>query len=118
MGLVRRWVKLCCFYLQDPQGGRLVLRRCPSFPHNGVAWLNGPEWLACQLRRQGSALTQRDNRFLDCAQPQRRQELADAFAPQDVTAAVETWLAPLLPCFSAAERHQGYRHPLYLAQRE
>jgi hypothetical protein len=118
VGLVRRWVKLYYFYLQDPQCGRMFLRLCPYFPHNLVAWLNGHEWLACQLRREGIAFTQRDNSFLDCAQPQRLQELADAFAPQDVTAAVATWLAQLLPCFSAAERQQGYRHHLYMAQME
>jgi hypothetical protein len=91
---------------------------CPYFPFNVSVWLNGHNWLACQLRREGLALKTCDNLFVACAQPQRLQELSDAFAPSDRVTTVETWLDRLLPYFSPAEREQGYRHQLFLAQME
>jgi len=114
----RRHVDLYYFYLQDRQCGRMFLRICPYFPFNISVWLNGHNWLACQLRQEGIAFDQRDNLFVDCAQPQRLQELSDAFAPQDVIRPVDFWLARLLPFFSEAERQQGYRHQLFMTQME
>jgi hypothetical protein len=118
VGLSRRWVKLYYFYLQDEHCGRMFLRLCPYFPHNLGAWLNGHEWLACRLRQEGIAFARRDNSFVDCADPRRLQELANTFGERDIRAAIEHWLGQLLPSFSAAERQQGYRHQLYMAQME
>jgi hypothetical protein len=114
----RNWVNLYYFYLNDPQCGRMFLRICPYFPCNIGVWLNGHNWLANQLQREGIAFEKRDNLFTACARPERLQELADAFAPTDISAPVDYWLAQLLPYFSAAERQQGYRHQLYMAQME
>jgi hypothetical protein len=114
----RRHVDLYYFYLNDPHCGRMFVRICPYFPCHINVWLNGHNWLACQLRREGIAFERRDNLFVACAQPQRLQELSDAFAPSDIVTPVETWLERLLPFFSAAERQQGYRHQLFMAQME
>jgi hypothetical protein len=114
----RRHVNLYYFYLNDPQCGRMFVRLCPYFPFNITVWVNGHNWLACHLQREGIAFDKRDNLFVACAQPQRLQELSDAFAPADILAPVESWVARLLPFFSDAERQQGYRHQLYLAQVE
>jgi hypothetical protein len=104
-----RHVNLFYFYLNDPHCGRMFVRLCPYFPFNITVWVNGHNWLACQLQREGIAA---------CAQPQRLQELSDAFAPADIIGPVESWVARLLPFFSDAERQQGYRHQLYMAQIE
>jgi hypothetical protein len=114
----RRHVDLYYFYLQDRQCGRMFLRICPYFPFNIRVWLNGHNWLACQLRQEGIGFHQRDNLFVDCAQPQRLQELSDAFAPRHVIGPVDFWLSGLLPFFTETERQQGYRHQLYMTQME
>jgi hypothetical protein len=114
----RRFVNLYYFYLNDPQCGRMFVRLCPYFPFNLSVWLNGHNWLACRLQQEGIAFEKRDNLFVACAHPERLQELSDTFAPADIIEPVETWVARLLPFFSASERQQGYRHQLYMAQVE
>lgn len=114
----QRFVNLYYFYLNDADCGRMFLRLCPYFPFHLRVWMNGHNWLARRLEREGIAFDKRDNLFVDCAHPQRLQELSDAFGPQDVRGPVEAWLAGLLPFFSAAERQQGYRHELYMTQME
>jgi hypothetical protein len=118
IAVMRRYVDLYYFYLNDPQCGRMFLRICPYFPCNISIWLNGHNWLACQLRREGIAFQLRDNLFVACDRPERLQELSDAFAPSDIVAAVDNWVARLLPSFTDAERQQGFRHQLYMAQME
>jgi hypothetical protein len=114
----RRTVKLYYFYLNDPHCGRMFVRICPYFPCNVNVWLNGHDWLACRMQQEGIAFEKRDNLFVACAQPQRLQELSDAFAPADIIGPVETWLGRLLPFFSDDERKQGFRHQFYMAQVE
>ena len=118
IALTRRWVDLYNFYIQNPQGGRMFVRVCPYFPFNVRVWINGHDWLASQMQQEGIAFRRRDNCFLDCGNPQRLQELSDAFGPQDIRALVDPWLAQLVPYFTAEERVLGYRHQLYMAQVE
>jgi hypothetical protein len=113
-----RFVNLYYCYLRDPELGRLFVRLCPYFPFPVEVCLNGHEWLAQQLRRAGVAFRQRDNAFTDCADPRRLQELADAFGPAHLRAALDPLLERWLPFFTPAERAQGYRHRLFLAQVE
>jgi hypothetical protein len=114
----KRLVNLYYFYLNDADCGRMFLRLCPYFPFHLRVWMNGHNWLARRLEKEGIAFDKRDNLFLDCANPQRLQELSDAFAPEDMRGPVENWVGRLLPFFSAAEREQGYRHLLYMTQME
>lgn len=113
-----RFVDLYYFYLNDAQCGRMFVRICPYFPFNIRVWMNGHNWLACQMQREGIAFEKRDNLFVACAQPQRLQELSDAFAPEHILGSVEAWMPRLLPFFNATEREQGYRHQLYMTQIE
>ena len=114
----RRNIDVYYFYLNDPQCGRMFLRVCPYFPCNITVWLNGHNWLACQLRNEGIAFEMRGNLFVACARPERLQELSDAFTPGDMVSTVDTWIARLLPFFTDAERQEGYRHQLYMSQIE
>ena len=118
IAVLRRHVDLYYFYLNDPQCGRMFLRICPYFPFNISVWLNGHNWLKGQLHKEGIAFRTRENLFVECARPERLQELSDAFAPADIVPTVDAWLSRLLPFFSEAERQQGYRHQLYMAQME
>src|SRR5207253_2309815 len=113
-----RYVKLYYFYLRDPRLGRMFLRLCPYFPFNAEICLNGHEWLARQLAREGIAFCQQDNALVHCAAPERLQELADAFGPDHIRAAVEPLLLSWLPFFTPQEQARGYRHSLYMAQME
>jgi len=116
--VVSRFVNLYYFYIHDAYLGRMFLRICPYFPFNVRIWINGHNWLAAQMQGEGIAFQKRDNLFTACAEPERLQELSDAFAPGDVIAPVEAWLAQLLPFFSEAERRDGFRHQLRFAQVE
>ncbi len=118
IALLRRWVLCYTFYLEDAALGPMSVRICPYFPFNIAVWLNGHDYLARQLRREGIAFHQDDNSFLDCAAPERLQELADGFGAKPIHTALDPWLSALLPFFSAAERQQGYRHHLVLRQVE
>src|SRR5262245_15123697 len=113
-----RFVNLYYFYLQDAHLGRLWLRLCPYFPFDARVCLNGHEWLARQLTREGIAFRKDDNALLACDAPQRLQELSDAFGPEHIVAGVEPWLRRWLPYFSDREWQQGYRHRLFVAQVE
>lgn len=115
--LAWRYVNLYYFYLQDPHCGRLFVRLCPYFPFNTLVCLNGHEWLACRLRREGIAFRQKDNAFVDCADPQRLQELADSFSPEPVIQTVDHVLRQWLPYFTPAER-EHYRHQVFFSQVE
>jgi hypothetical protein len=116
--LAWRYVYVYYFYLQDPQCGRMFLRLCPYFPFNAQVCLNGHEWLARRLRQEGIAFRQKDNAFVDCADPQRLQALADSFSPEPVIAAVDHNLTQWLPYFTPAERDRGYRHQVFFSQVE
>jgi hypothetical protein len=116
--LVQRWVNLYYFYLQHPQCGRIFLRVCPYFPFNARLWMNGHDWLASRLRAEGIAFQQRDNAFSHCADPERLQQLANAFGPEDITATVEPLLQEYIPYFSDDDRRYGLQHRWFMAQIE
>jgi hypothetical protein len=118
IGMERRWVNLYYFYLNDPRCGRMFVRLCPYFPFNLRLWMNGHHWLARRLDEEGIAYQRRDNLFVECARPERLQELADAFGPHDIATAADSWLPQLLPFFSASERQQGYCHQWFMTQME
>lgn len=113
-----RNVDLYNFYVNDPQFGRMFVRICPYFPFNVRIWMNGHNWLAQQLTQAGIAFAKRDNLFTACDDPERLQELSDAFAPADIAACVDAWLNRLLPFFSESERQQGFRHQLFMGEME
>jgi hypothetical protein len=115
---VYRNVDVYYFYQRDPDCGRMWLRLCPYFPFSIMVCLNGHEWLAHRLRQEGIRFRQADNAIVDCDQPQRLQEFADAFAPQLIVAAAERALEHWLPYFTPEQHDNGYRHQLYFCQVE
>jgi len=118
LAIVRRYVDLYYFYLQDPCFGRMYLRVCPYFPFNVQVWINGHHWLECRLREEGIACERRGNLFVACANPHRLQELSDSFGPEDILRCVEPWIERLAPVFTLAERDLGFRHRFYMTQME
>jgi len=117
--LKQRFVDQYYFYLDDHAMGRMWIRVCPYFPFNCRVYVNGHEWLARQLRQEGIRFRQCGNAFLDCADPERLQQLSDAFSPRDVINCVHRWLAQLAPFFTAAElRSEGFGYRLFVSQVE
>ena len=70
------------------------------------------------MDQHGIAFRQQDNAFLDCANPQRLQELADGFGPTAINQAMDNALNQWLAYFTPEERAQGYRHQAFCAQVE
>jgi hypothetical protein len=116
--LARRWVKLYYFYIQHPQCGRMFLRVCPHFPFNVCCYLNGHDWLATRLAAEGIAFCKRDNAFTACDDPDRLQQLADAFAPQDITAAAQELLQRFIPRLREPDWPHGLQHRWFMSQVE
>jgi hypothetical protein len=65
------------FYLIDPQLGWLNVRLQTWLPFTVQIVLNGREWLARSLQRQGAAYERRDNCFVDVQDERRAQRLLD-----------------------------------------
>ncbi len=114
-----RFVWQYYFYLRDRECGRMFIRICPYFPFNARVYLNGHEWLACQLRRADIAFRQPANAFVSCVRPGRLQQLADSFSAHDIVSCAHRWLAQLVPFFRDAERrHGGCGYRLFASQVE
>lgn len=65
------------FYLIDPQLGWLNVRLQTWLPFTVKVVINGREWLAQQLTRQGIDFERRDNCFVDIAHVPRAQRIMD-----------------------------------------
>jgi hypothetical protein len=65
------------FYVRDPLYGPLSIRLQSWLPFTMHVCLNGREWLANVLARQGIGFEQRDNCFVDLADVDRAQALFD-----------------------------------------
>ncbi len=115
----QRWVVQYNFYVNDRQWGRMFVRICPYLPFSARVCLNQHHWLANRMREEGITFRQCANAFLNCAKPERLQELADQLAPRDLVACGQKWLARFTPFFTAVEReHAGCQHRLFFAQVE
>jgi hypothetical protein len=115
----QRWVIHYNIYINDRHWGRLFVRMCPYFPFSARVCLNQHHWLAHRLREQGIPFRQCTNAFLQCADPQRLQELADALTARDLGACARKWLTAFTPFFTPQERRQaGCQHRLFFSQTE
>lgn len=65
------------FYVRDPLYGPVSVRLQSWLPFSLHVCLNGREWLANLLRKQGIGFEQRDNCFVDIANVARAQTLFD-----------------------------------------
>jgi hypothetical protein len=68
------------FYYLHREFGLLHVRLQTWFPFTIQVCVNGREWLARQLRREGIDFVQADNCFTDIADLQRAQELMDSLS--------------------------------------
>jgi hypothetical protein len=95
-----RFVWQYYFYLRDRDWGRMFLRICPYFPFNARVCVNQHEHLARQLESEDITFRQAANAFVQCAEPERLQQLADGFRPGDLDRPVQRWLHQLVPFYT------------------
>jgi hypothetical protein len=67
------------FYYMDREFGLMHVRIQAWFPLTVQIAVNGHEWLARKLDRNGIAYRKQDNAFLEISDPQRAQKFADRF---------------------------------------
>lgn len=70
----------------------MFVRICPYFPFSARICLNQHHWLAGRMRQAGIDFPQCTNAFLDCGNPKRLQELADALSTRDLRTCGQKWL--------------------------
>jgi hypothetical protein len=117
--ITQRWVVQYNFYVNDRRWGRMFVRMCPYFPFSARVCLNQHHWLANRLREERIPFQQCSNAFLNCANPQRLQQLADSLSSRDLLICAQKWLAAFTPFFSERERREaGCQHRLFFAQVE
>jgi len=101
-----RFVWQYYFYLRDREWGRMFVRVSTYFPFNARVCVNQHEWLARQLQREGIFFRKAANAFVQCADPQRLQQLADSLTPSDLEIPVQCWLRELVPFYASADPHR------------
>ena len=106
------------FYCIDRDFGPFFLKFCSYFPYNAKLCINGHEYLKRQLAQEGVAFTALDNGLLQCADPDRAQQLCDALAPRHIDGLFRKWLDRLPHPFSAADQQAGYLYDLSILQAE
>lgn len=106
------------FYCIDRDFGPFFLKFCSYFPYNVKLCLNGHEYLKRQLAQEGIASTALDNGLLDCADPQRAQQLCDGLSDRYIDQFFWKWLQRLPHPFSAQDQQAGYLYALSILQAE
>jgi hypothetical protein len=87
------------FYLIDPEFGLMHVRLQSWFPFEIQIWINGREWLARQLDREGIGYVRYTNTFLRVDDLTRAQELCDRFARRRWPRVLDRfarWVNPML----------------------
>lgn len=98
------------YYFLHAEYGLMHLRLQTWFPFNVTICLNGREWLARQMERAGIGYIQKDNCFLEIADAQAAQALADEQLKTDWPQMLDGLLRDCHPIVSqlCAPIHQSY----------
>jgi hypothetical protein len=101
--VLTRFVWQYYFYLRDEEWGRMFVRISTYFPFNARACVNQHEWLARQLAAEGIPFRKAANAFVQCADPERLQQLADGLTPADLEVPMQRWLRELVPFYASSD---------------
>jgi len=97
------------FYFLDAAFGLIYLRLQTWFPFTFQAYVNGHDWLACQLQQQGVGFVQQDNAFTQLDRPEQAQRLADRFPNLSWVKQLSRWARLVNPLLSQPWlRRQSY----------
>jgi hypothetical protein len=92
------------FYIRDEVLGPMLMCAGSYLPFQTTYYINGHEFIAGQLRRQGVGFRKDDNAFLWTANPQALQAAADRLSPEIIRQRLEYWSLVLGPKFSKKDR--------------
>ena len=70
----------------------MFLRICPYFPFNARVCVNQQKRLARQLEPEGITFRRAANAFVQCAEPERLQQLADSLTLANLDGPVQHWM--------------------------
>jgi len=105
------------FYILDEVVGPMVLRVGSFLPFSVTAYLNGHNYIAQELDRQGVGYVKDDNRFVSTQDPARLQAAADGLSAQVLQQRIDYWTLIVSPKFSPKERAAaGGLHRLYVVE--
>ena len=118
--VLTRFVWQYYFYLRDEEWGRMFVRTSTYFPFNARVCLNQHEWLARQLAAEGIPVRKAANAFVQCADPERLQQLADSLTPAELEVPIQRWLRALVPFYanSDSNRLTDWVYRLFFSQVE
>lgn len=85
------------FYFLDPDFGLRYVRLQTWFPFDVQVYLNGHDWLACQLQKKRIGFEQIDNALLQIDNVKAAQSLADRFPQLDWCKVLSGWVKAILP---------------------
>jgi hypothetical protein len=92
------------FYIRDPVIGPLAMCVGTYLPFQTTYYLNGHNFIAIELRRQGVAFRKDDNAFLSTSDPQALQAAADKLSASILEKRLNYWSWLLCPKFSEKDR--------------
>jgi hypothetical protein len=114
----RRPQRVLYYYRVDRDFGLMYLRLETWFPYTFQVYVNGHEWLAQQMRREGLGFVQRDNTFVQLNNPRRAQELADRFARLNWPRRLSRWARQVNPHVQRRGWLGGTNYQWFLQQAE
>jgi hypothetical protein len=85
------------YYRIDPDFGLMYVRLQTWFPYTVQVYVNGHDWLACQMTRKRIGFCQRDNAFVQLDSPRRVQQLADRFCRLPWIRQLNRWVREVNP---------------------
>jgi hypothetical protein len=80
------------FYIDDADFGPLFIKVCSYAPWSTKLCLNGHEWAKRQLEKNKIDYEALDNGFLNCASPDRLQQICDSLGPEQIDQVFRKWL--------------------------
>ena len=102
------------FYIIDEVVGPMSLRVASFLPFTVTAYLNGHNYIARALERQGIKYVKDDNRFVSTADPDKLQGAANDLSAEIIQERIDYWALIVSPKFSPKERDaMGGLHRLY-----
>lgn len=106
------------FYGKDKDFGPFFIKFCSYFPYNAKLYINGHEYVKCQLAQKGIRFEPLDNGILSCADPKRLQALCDSLSAHKINRLLRKWLALLPHPFTQEDVEAGYRYDVSILQAE
>jgi hypothetical protein len=112
------------FHLLDPDWGHVTIKMSGPPPFGAQILLNGPEYVACQARKEGRLFSKEGNCFTQISDPTRLAHIADTLSSTDsrgrLSQVCERWIYSACLCFGLdlAEQEKTHFHYDYSIYQE